>query len=308
MKIYDNYVQWLKNEGKSEITIKGYKNNMKIVCEYFFNKKFENINLTDLKKIKRTDLNEFRYFLNNKGNKAATIRLKFDALLSVFEFLIDNELIDKSLDLRSDIRDIKKKIKDSKREVRRAMTKEDVVAIFKEIKKLDGKYKLRRQLLFHLLVCYGLRKAEICDLKISYFNLEDNEMYVLGKGAKGRILSLTEDTSNLVRFYLEERNKMTYSNSEYLFISRKGERISESGITQDFNRVIRDLDLGKKIHPHLLRKLTATQMYENGADLLLIKSVLGHESLATTQRYIKSYEDGKISSKDNVPFKDINFI
>ncbi|MBS4893802.1 MAG: tyrosine-type recombinase/integrase [Veillonella parvula] len=309
MKIYKEYLQWLKNEGKSEITIKGYKNNMKIVSDYFWNKKFEDVNLTDLKTLKRKDLNEFRYYLNNKGNKANTIRIKFDSLLSVFEFLIDNELIEKSSDLRMDIRDIKKKIKDSKREVKKAMNKEDVEIIFEEIKKIGGKYKSRRLLLFNLLVCYGLRKSEACNLKISDFDITKGELFVLGKGAKGRLLSITEITCDLFRFYLEDRDSMTYAkNSEYVFVSRKGGKISESGLTQDFNNTIKDLDLGKKIHPHLLRKLTATQMYENGLDVLLIKSVLGHESLNTTQRYIKTFEESKISSEDNVPFKDIKFI
>lgn len=310
MKIYENYLEWLRNEGKSKVTIKGYKNNLKIVSDYFWNKKFEDVNLTDLKALKRSNLNDFRYYLkNNKGNKAATIRLKFDALLSVFEFLIDNELIDRESDLRSDLRDIKKKIKDSKREVKKAMTEEDVKMIFEEIKRIGGKYKSRRQLLFNLLICYGLRKSEVCNLLISDFDLERGELFVLGKGDKGRILSITDTTAFIFRNYLEERSEnFTYSNSEYVFTSRKGEKISESGITQDFNRVIKDLDFGKKIHPHLLRKLCATKIYEDKKDIYLVKSILGHESINTTQLYIKSFEEGKISSKDNIPFKDINII
>ncbi|HFD2033501.1 TPA: tyrosine-type recombinase/integrase [Clostridium perfringens] len=310
MKIYVGYVEWLKNEKKSSQTIKNYCNNMRIVSKYFWDKNFDEINLADIKKITKKDIKEFKYFLDKKGNKAATIRLKLDSLNSVFEYLIDEDILSKKFDVRQDIKDIKKKTKDSKKEVPSQLTMDDVNEIFQTIRKIGGKFKMRRILVFHLLSVYGLRREEVVNLRLDYFDFEENCMYVLGKNSKGRILPLLNETKNLLRFYLEEREKnFSYgSKSEYLICSRKGEKLTTSGLSQDFGRVVKELEIKKRVHPHKLRSLFATTMYNVGEDVFAIKELMGHSSLSTTNRYIKNFEKAKREAMQNNPFKDIKFI
>lgn len=307
MKIYDGYMQWLKNEGKSEITIKNYKNNMKIVSDYFWNKKFEDVNLTDLKTLKRKDIKEFIY---SQDNKPATIRLRLNSLMSIYEFLIDEEIISRDNDLRQDIRDLKRKCKDKKDKIIALPNHDDIVEIFNAIRQLGGKYKLRREFIFHLFLCYGLRKDEVVNLKINYFDIYDSKLHILGKGSKFRTLTLMEETKDIFFFYMEERSKMSYSDSEYVFTSRKGKKLSNSGLTQEFNKVVNELKSNNRvhIHPHLLRKLCATTLFKNGTSPLIVKEILGHESISTTTRYIKDYTDGIEEAMQNNPFKDIKFI
>lgn len=309
MKIYEGFLNYLKLERKSNQTIKSYKDSMRIISKYFWNKEFDKVNLTDIKGLKKKDIKEFKYYLDQKGNKAATQRLRLDSLISFISYLMDEEFLTEKFTLINDIKNIKKKIKDSKKEVIELPNKEDVEEIFNAIRKLDGKFKLRRQLMVHLLLMYGLRRQEITDLKINYLDLDQNLLYVLGKGNKGRVLSLLPETKELICYYLEFRETLSYSDSEYLFVSRKGCKMTTSCLSQEFSKIVKELgNTNKKISPHKLRALLATELHENGTSVAVIKEILGHASLNTTMIYLKNHQKGIKEAMENNPFKDINII
>lgn len=308
MRIYDEYVNYMENERKSKTTIKGYIDSMRIVSRILFNKEFKELTPNDFESITEVSIVDLKHKLYNQGNKSTTVALRLNALLSIYKFLIKLKLLDKKYDLREEIKEEKGDLKKDAEVIKEELTEKDIQQIFNTIKNIESPFKLRRQLIFHLMTNYGLRREEICNLRILDFDFERNEMYVFGKGKTNRPIHIKEQTKDIIRYYLEERNeKLTYSNSEYLIVSRKGDRLTPSGLSQDFKRVIRELETTKRIHPHALRSFFATLLYKNGEDLLKIKTALRHSSINTTQRYIRNQNDTLIDTIENSTV-DINII
>jgi integrase/recombinase XerD len=105
-----------------------------------------------------------------------------------------------------------------------------------------------------------------------------------GKGNKDRLVPLTEVAADAMRAYLAVRPR---SATDAFFIGRGGARLSESGLYKIVRTYIDVAGLAGHASPHTMRHSMATHLYEHGADLLVIKEILGHESLATTQVYTK---------------------
>lgn len=132
----------------------------------------------------------------------------------------------------------------------------------------------------------GVRRAEIAVLKISSINSIRNLIEVVGKGNKQRIVPFGETLLSDLDRYLEVRDRFVGDKSShggYLFLNYRGEPLTVRSV----DRIVKKYcsRLGKRVTPHMLRHSFATHMLENGADILAIKEMLGHSSLATTQKY-----------------------
>ncbi|MEE8577500.1 MAG: tyrosine-type recombinase/integrase, partial [candidate division Zixibacteria bacterium] len=150
-----------------------------------------------------------------------------------------------------------------------------------------GSYQFTRDYLMILLFyATGLRRQELASIQLADIDLKRMLMSVIGKGNKQRLVPLGENTTDDIRRFLPKREshlieKQTDSN--HLFLSRAGHPLSVRSI----NRLIKQFGLkeGISVTPHALRHSFATHMLDNGADLVLIKEILGHASLSTTQKY-----------------------
>jgi integrase/recombinase XerC len=153
----------------------------------------------------------------------------------------------------------------------------------------DDPTSLRDRAVLELLYGSGLRVSELVQLDIVHANLDEGLVRVLGKGKKERIVPLGRPTVNALRAYLEVRSRLPKPGTALcpaaLFVTRRGARL---GVRQVQLLVHRYGALGAgraDLHPHALRHTCATHMLEGGADLRAIQEMLGHASLATTQRY-----------------------
>jgi site-specific recombinase XerD len=137
-----------------------------------------------------------------------------------------------------------------------------------------------------LLYVTGLRREELSGLKLSDVDLTRGLATTIGKGNKERVVPIGDATISDLKRYLDVRSGFAQScgsSSPYLFLNREGQRLSVRSIdrlVKQFGRVH-----GLNFTPHTLRHSFATHLLENGADLLLIKEILGHASLSTTQKY-----------------------
>lgn len=293
MRIYDKYIEYMTNERKSEKTIKSYKDSMRIVSRILFDKEFEEVSIVDFRKLDETSIISLKHKLYDLGNKSTTVALRLNSLMSIYKFLIKSKLLNKKYDLREEIKEEKSDLKKDPEVIKEKLTEDDIQLIFDTIKLMDDKYKLRRLVAIHLMSNYGLRREEVCNLKISDFDFERNQMAIFGKGSTNRPIHIKNQTSDLIRYYLEEREKnFTYgSENDYLLVSRKGQKLTPNGLSQDFKKIIQETNIEKRIHPHALRSFFATLLYEKGEDLLKIQKALRHASLSTTTRYINNQND-----------------
>ncbi|MCS7296608.1 MAG: tyrosine-type recombinase/integrase [Bacteroidia bacterium] len=135
---------------------------------------------------------------------------------------------------------------------------------------------LRDRLLIELLYGCGLRRSEALSLRLA--QIHPQQLHILGKGNKWRVLPLYPRLEQLLQAYMFERSKLSPSH-DYLLCNSKGKPLSPRAA----HRIVR-LRLGT--HPHALRHSFATHLLKRGAHIQAIRDLLGHESLATTQRYI----------------------
>jgi len=133
----------------------------------------------------------------------------------------------------------------------------------------------------------GLRVSELVNLKINDIDFDSCLVKTLGKGSKERIIPIGDYAIYFVLKYLKEYRPLLLKKeyTDYLFLNNRGTKISR----QSFYKIVEDLAVKKniktKISPHTLRHSFATHLLDRGADIVSIKELLGHSSLATTQIY-----------------------
>jgi site-specific recombinase XerD len=146
----------------------------------------------------------------------------------------------------------------------------------------DPIQKLRNAAIMELLYASGIRRAELVGLNLSDVDLDRRLMRVIGKGNKQRTVFINQAAADAIRSYLNVRPR---SSDEGLFLSRRKTRLSHRQAWVIFREFAQLAGLVKHVTPHVMRHSFATHLLENGADLMTIKELLGHESLSTTQIY-----------------------
>lgn len=148
-----------------------------------------------------------------------------------------------------------------------------------EVKRLiDATDNVKSRLMISLLYSAGLRVSELVKLKVSDVNFNENSGWVRsGKGAKDRIFSISENLIKELEEYLKER--------DYHYVFSKQDPLSTRNIQKIISLTKKRANIEKKVTPHTLRHSFATHLLEQGTDIRIIQSVLGHASLSTTQVY-----------------------
>lgn len=139
----------------------------------------------------------------------------------------------------------------------------------------------RDYLVLSLGLFCGLRGGEIVALRVRDLNVGAGTVFVYrGKGDKDRYVPIPRRVLPRVRSYLMALR------GEILLPSRLGRPLTRRGIWFLVDRTARRAELGRHVHPHMLRHTYATTLVEQGTDLLQVRDLLGHESLATTEVYL----------------------
>jgi len=154
---------------------------------------------------------------------------------------------------------------------------------------------LRDKAILELLFSTGLRVSELCSLT-SDIDLNSDELSIRGKGGKVRVVFLSDDAKNAVKKYLAARKDM----SDALFIqiaspigknkTNKKEKLDVKQLTKrSVERIVKThaikAGISKKVTPHVMRHMFATDLLGNGADLRSVQAILGHANIGTTQIY-----------------------
>jgi site-specific recombinase XerD len=162
--------------------------------------------------------------------------------------------------------------------------------------------RLRDRALMETLYGTGLRRSELLNLNLDDVDLERREIRVVrGKGDKDRVVLTTTAAADAMRSYLAHRPRTA---DPAFFVGRGGRRLSESALYKIFRLFLAVSGLPAHATPHTMRHSFATHLYEHGADLLVIKELLGHESLATTQVYTKVSKQRLLAQFDKAHPRD----
>jgi len=132
----------------------------------------------------------------------------------------------------------------------------------------------------------SLRVGEVSGLTIDRIDLGRERVLVHGKGEKEREVPLSEFSSAALRAYLRDgRPTMASESSPALFFNRRKRPMTSRDIRGMVEKYARRVMSGRRVTPHTLRHSFATHLLEGGADIRAVQELLGHASLATTQRY-----------------------
>lgn len=148
----------------------------------------------------------------------------------------------------------------------------------------------RDRAIAELLYATGLRVGELVSLDWEDLDLGGRSLRVLGKGGKERIVPFGKPAATALRNWADSweavRARATGpADDAPVFLNLRGGRLSARAVRTIVDRRARDAGVAGGVHPHMLRHSFATHLLEGGADLRAIQELLGHSSLATTQRY-----------------------
>ncbi len=155
------------------------------------------------------------------------------------------------------------------------LTKEEVKKI------LDITENIKHKAILTTIYSCGLRLSEVLELKISDIKTRENVLLVRrAKGKKDRVVMLSPLLLELLRTYYK-----TYKPQNYLFEGQDGERYSERSVQQILKNAINKASIISPASVHTLRHSYATHLLENGTDIRIIKELLGHNNIKTTEIY-----------------------
>jgi integrase/recombinase XerC/integrase/recombinase XerD len=231
--------------------------------------------------IRHRDVRRYAASLSAEGAAPATVARKLAAIRGLFDFLVRTDRADQN---PADL------VSSPKREEKlpRVLTAGQVRTLLEKIPARTP-LELRDRAMLELAYSCGLRCEEIVNLDLGALDHETEQLRVLGKGSKERLLPVGEPAQRALRRY-EERGRRALAADQgerALFLSKSGRRLSNSDVTRRLALWVREAALAAGVSPHALRHSFATHLLEGGADLRTIQELLGHASISTTQVYTR---------------------
>lgn len=267
----DKFYQYLYAEkGLSKLTVESYASDLKQFFLVYNNKK-----TTD--DFYSTDLRDFVAVESNKGLSASTVLRRLSSTREFYNFLIKENIINIKID--------KILAPKSMKRLPSVLTLEEVDALLNapNVKK-DEEFRDRAML--ELMYSSGLRLSELLKLQISNINFKKEFITIKGKGSKQRNVPVGEYALEWISNYINNIRKMNPGHqSSYVFLNRYGKPLSRQYFFKKVKEYANRAFITTPLSPHTLRHSFATHMLENGAALISVQKILGHENLSTTQIY-----------------------
>lgn len=277
-ELVDKFCEYIRVEKNYSLyTVGDYKKDILDFADFLTREKFGNL--------ERFGNNANRYYLaylNQKGLRTRSVARKMSSLRSFYRFLVNEGICD-----------INKFAEVTSPKLEKILPKflylEEMDKLFDSIN-TDTLLGKRDYAILEFMYGTGVRVSELCSLEIDDIDYVNKQVIVLGKGSKERYLPLHEliiesldDYVSGARIELQARNKAEISNK--LFLNHHGGELSPRGVRVILEKIVKNASESFHISPHMLRHSFASHLLNNGADLVTVQELLGHENLSTTQIY-----------------------
>lgn len=273
-KIVDDYLDYLCYE-------KNYSNNTIInynddICEYLDYVDSEGL---DFRNILYSDIRFYLMYLKDtKKDNNSSIDRKLSAIRGFYKYLANNKVV------KNNVFSLVSGPKKSKR-LPRFFEYNELEELF-DACDLGTSLGQRDRLLLEMLYATGVRVSELVNIKVGDIDEDGHSILVLGKGNKERYVTYGDYCSEILDLYLSDGYlKLNTNKSCYLFLNNNGGNLTDRGVRYILDRIIKHTSIQKNISPHMIRHSFATHLLNEGADLLSVQKLLGHESIKATQIY-----------------------
>ena len=246
----------------------------------------------------------FIYLTNERRNGANAKSRRLSAIKSFFKFICQKKhLMEKNPAV--DMEAPKKR-----QSLPKFLSVEESLLLLEAIESdTESKFKERDYAIVTLFLNCGMRLSELCGINLSDLDRELRSLRVIGKGNKERIVYLNDACRDALNKYLPIRREEKYKriNTNALFISKQYKRISNKTVQWLVYKYLSLAGLDYKHYStHKLRHTAATLMYQTGkVDVRVLKEILGHEQLNTTQIYTHVSNKGMQDAIDNNPLANV---
>ena len=269
----DDFLRHLRERNASPHTIKAYTGDLDAFAAYIGSRGWEAID--------HIAIRGFLSHLYDKGLSKPSVARSLAAVRSLYRWLAQEGVVEQNpAKLVSTPR--------LARKLPRVPTIEEVNSV------LDGKmpevasFPERDRLLLELLYGCGIRNSELVGINLEDISISNQAILIRGKGKKERFVPFGGSAGDALAHYLPWRQELLHTvkkSTPALLVNQRGGRMTTRSVGRIVKRIAVAKGLSPDVHPHTLRHAFGTHMLEEGADLRAIQELLGHERLATTQRY-----------------------
>jgi tyrosine recombinase XerC len=273
-KELEGFIAYLKHEkNASPHTIASYRGDLLQLAQYLENKK---LNLRDIDNIV---LRGFLAVLYDRGEKKSTVGRKLAAIRSFFQFCVRKCWMD---DNPAKVVSTPKQDKSVP-----SFLSEEEMQEFLDLPQTAKPLDLRDKAILELLYATGIRVSELVGICLEDVKFASRLIRIKGKGKKERLVPFGRMAEKSLRSYLRVRPLINKGQVEEttMFLNYRGQKLSTRSVERTVDKYIQRSAVRRKISPHSLRHSFASHLLSRGADLRVIQELLGHESLATTQKY-----------------------
>ncbi len=282
-KLIDRYVRYLQDErNASPHTVRNYRSDLLQFRAFLSEGRPESE--VKIASVDGLGIRAFLAHLLASEKQKSSIARKLAAVRAFFKFLSQERLIGKNPASTVATPKVEKKLP-------RIMTEEEMNNFLDRIAEAAAKSDstlLRDRAILELLYASGLRVSELVGLDLRGVNFGDGFVLVTGKGRKERIVPFGSKAKQAISEYLPVREKILKektSSCSALFVNKRGQRLTTRSVDRLVKKYVRIFGPNIKASPHSLRHAFASHLLAEGADLRAIQEMLGHKSLATTQKY-----------------------
>ena len=244
---------------RSDNTKKSYGKDLRYMLSYI-NKEEDKITIADLL--------DWVNHMKESNNSTATVARRVGSAKRYFEFLVDMELVDHNPT---------KKLKPPKivNKVEPTITSDDVNSL------IDSATNPRDKAIVALLASTGMRISELINITLNDF--EGNDIHIVGKGSKRRMVHVNDKTMKYIEAYMIVRK----DGVDNLFVSNQHTKMNPDSVNRTLKKLANKAGIDKNVHNHSLRHLWATCMLDNDVPLERIQLCMGHSDISVTTRYAK---------------------
>ncbi|HKT88782.1 MAG TPA: tyrosine recombinase XerC [Candidatus Sulfotelmatobacter sp.] len=268
-----DFLRHLRERNSSPHTIKAYSADLANFAAY--------AGLRDWKQIDHIAIRGFLSQLYEKGLSKTSVARSLAAVRSLYKWLAREGLVEQNPAKLVATPKLPKKLP-------RVPTIEEMNSVLDGQMPETAAFPERDRLMLELLYGCGIRNSELTGINLDDIRLSAEAILIRGKGKKERYVPFGDSAKIALQAYLPARQATlaeSHKNTQALLINRRGGRLTTRSVGRIIKRIAVAKGLSPDVHPHTLRHAFGTHMLEEGADLRAIQELLGHERLATTQRY-----------------------